>query len=242
MGAHLVPCSILLALFSFARASVAAQPAPPVGEQTPALRDVFPHVRVDVKNRIVEFDARVPTVMDDPDMAPAFLEVIACIPDTKEHETLVVTEARPSHVHAALLMLGLAPGKPGSWEWVEQKLVPHQPAGDRVRVDFIYTDQEGLQHIDPANLWVKHDGTNEPLQGGEWIFAGSRMLDHGFGEMYNADGVGTLIGLATFGSETLAWPTTFSPDSETDEPVWVADPTHVPPVGTPVVVRLTPVR
>ncbi len=204
------------------------------------LREVFPHVRVDVEAKVVEFDARVPTVMNDPTMAPAFLEVVVCIPDTKEHETLLVTQARPSHVHAALLMIGLEPGSPGRWEWDGQRMVPVQPTGDPVDVRFVYTDATGQQRDEPAWSWIKHDRTGKTIEGRPWLFAGSRLLDRGYGEMYDADGVGTLIGLATFGSETLAWPIPFSPDSAVDEPVWVADPSRVPPVDTPVVVRLSP--
>lgn len=204
------------------------------------LREVFPHVRVDVEAKVVEFDARVPTVMNDPTMAPAFLEVVVCIPDTKEHETLLVTQARPSHVHAALLMIGLEPGSPGRWEWDGQRMVPVQPTGDPVEVRFVYTDATGQLRDEPAWSWIRHDRTGKTIEGRPWLFAGSRLLDRGFGQMYDADGVGTLIGLATFGSETLAWPIPFSPDSAVDEPVWVADPSRVPPVDTPVVVRLSP--
>lgn len=210
------------------------------------LENVFPHVRADVDAKVVEFDGRVPIVLTDADAPDVYLEVIVCTPDTKEHEALVVTPALPSHVHAALLLIGLEPGEPGSWTFVGEGLegewIAHDPTGDSVRVELIYTDEEGVEHAATPSAWVRHMVTHEPLPDEPFTFAGSKMIDRGFGgELYDADGTGVLIGLATFGSETVAWPRTFSPDSATDEPVWVANPATTPPVDTPVRVRLTPV-
>ena len=41
-----------------------------------------------------------------------WLEQVACAPATREHESLVVVNAKPSHIHAALLMAGFEPGTP----------------------------------------------------------------------------------------------------------------------------------
>jgi hypothetical protein len=57
-------------------------------------------------------------------------------------------------------------------------------------------------------------------------------------EAYDAEGMGTLIGLATFGSETIAPETVFSPDSAQSEPVWIADRRTLPKISTPVTIRL----
>ena len=57
-------------------------------------------------------------------------------------------------------------------------------------------------------------------------------------EVYDADGTGVVVGLCCFGSETIAWSRTFSPDASVDEPEWVADFTKTPPPGTAVRVRV----
>lgn len=212
------------------------------------LREVFPHVRVDVEAKIVEFDGHVPIVVNDPEAPDVYLEVIACTPDTKEHESLVVTEARPSHIHAALLMIGLQPGKPGSWTWdgagAEAKLNAHDPSGDAVRIELLWTDPAGAARSARPADWMMNKESGQALADLPFIFAGSQMLDRGLGlgELYDADGAGTLIGLATFGAETIAWPTTFSPDADVAEPVWIANPKTTPSVDTPVRVRLTPAQ
>jgi len=54
--------------------------------------------------------------------------------------------------------------------------------------------------------------------------------------------MGTVIGLATFGSEVIAPVEAVSPEAAVDEPVWIADRAEVPPIGTPVTVVIEPVR
>jgi len=207
----------------------------------PSAPEAFPHINVDVERGFVELRGSVPIDARDPEHV-VFLELIACTPDTKEHEVLVVTPARPSHVHAALLLLGLEPGEPGSFSWDGETLVAHDPEGPSVRVDLAYIDEDGNEVVEPAWSWVRNEETGETLPERNWIFAGSRFIDRGYGERYDADGTGTLIGLTTFGSETIAWPQTISPDSGVAEPVWIADPQRTPPYATPVTIRLTPVR
>ncbi len=219
--------------------SASAQPAPAGG-----MAQVFPHVRADVQARIVEFDAVVPIVLDDPE-SDVFLEVLVCTPDTKEHETLLVTQARPSNVHAALLLLGLVPGRPGAWRLEGDHVVPEPPVGPAVRVEFAWKDAAGAQRVEPAWSWVRRIDTGETLGATNWVFAGSKFIRFtppagAEREVYDADYSGALVGLSTFGGETLALPTMHSPEESVEEPVWIADSAKAPPLGTPVVVRLSP--
>ncbi|MEC9373454.1 MAG: hypothetical protein VYC34_06390, partial [Planctomycetota bacterium] len=105
------------------------------GAGAAGMREVYPHVRVDVERGLVELEGSVPIVANDPEAPVVYLELIACIPDTKEHEVVVVTGARPSHVHAALLMIGLEPGRPGFYTWEGEELTAHAPEGDPVIVE-----------------------------------------------------------------------------------------------------------
>ena len=96
---------------------------------------------------------------------------------------------------------------------------------------------DGVAH--PAASWVARDDGPGRLKGRPWVFAGSRFVDRGQGERYDADGTGVLIGLTTFGSEVLAYPALYAHDSEIEEPVWIADMDATPELNTPVTVRLT---
>ena len=111
---------------------------------TSSLREIFPGVRADVPAKLVEFDGQITPMLVKDDRAPQFfLEVLACTPNTREHETFVVTTVKPSHVHAALLLIGLTPGAPGSWKATDGKLEPVQPTGERLSVRLAWTDKDG---------------------------------------------------------------------------------------------------
>lgn len=58
--------------------------------------------------------------------------------------------------------------------------------------------------------------------------------------VYNADELGTLIGLCTFGSETIGLTRVYSPDSGLDAPSFIAKNEAIPPMDTPVRVRVKP--
>lgn len=211
-----------------------------------SLREVFPGVRADVAHHIVEFDGIVPIDAHNPKSPRVYLEVIACTFDSKEHESLVATHAKASHVHAALLMIGLEPGSPGSWKVDKQsRVITMPPSGAEVRVSLIFNPAaNNATEIDPASL-VINARTRErasSIEHAGFVFAGSRIVEWQGKSFYDADGVGTLIGLATFGSETVAWRDVFSPEASLAEPVWIADPERLPPAGTPVTVRLRPTR
>ncbi len=204
----------------------------------------FPHVRIDREARVVEFDAFVPIDARTPDVRGRhpliYLELIACTPDTREHESLVVTDALPSHVHAALLLIGLQPGAPGAWATSDGRVALTPPAGDGVRVEFVRMGEAGTEIVEPAAAWVRHATTGMPLPDRSFVFAGSKVIEREAGALYDADMSGTLIGLATFGTETLAHADVFSPELNVNEHVWIADPERTPPRGTPVLVRLSP--
>ena len=218
--------------------AVAAQPAP-------GLREVFPHVRVDAAARVVEIDGVVPIDCHDPETPDVFLEVVACTSGTKEHEALVMTSARPSHVHAALLAIGLEPGKPGSWDWDGVTVRSQAPHGPPVRVSVAYEDEEGMTIEADVREWIVgvEDGTR--FGAGEddgWVFAGSRMVTRGEREVYDADGTGLVVGLTTFGSEVVAWRTVISPEEDVAAPVWIANRDLVPKYKTGVRVRIEGVK
>lgn len=244
----LAPCALGALLVSCA-------PAPPVSDDrrpdAPGPAEVFPGVRVDRAARTVEFDGVVPIDVRNPDGTPIFLEVVVCTADTREHEALVVADALPSNIHAALLLIGLESGRPGGFRRAKREEgapanapTPFEriaPEGDAVRVEFVVA-RDGTDSVEPAASWVVRDRTGEALPDVGFVFAGSRFVTRQGREWYDADGAGTLIGLHTFGSECVAWRGVMSPESTLDEPEWVADPTRTPPIGTRVTVRLSPAK
>lgn len=229
--------------------SAAAPPkesAPPIeSASTPSrpiqLREFLPHIWLDTSARVVEFTGIVPINAHDERAPHVYLEVLACSSDTREHEAVVVTDAKPSQVHAALLAIGLEPGAPGSYSWQGEQVQASPPTGPRVRVDVIVGDAPPA----PITDWAINVRSGETLTatldqaGHAMLFAGSVSIERERGTNYLGDGAGTLVGLATFGTETIACESLFNPDSAVEEPVWIANAALVPATGTAVRVRIT---
>ncbi|MFW5653036.1 MAG: YdjY domain-containing protein, partial [Planctomycetota bacterium] len=110
----------------------------------------WPLLTVDLKDRFVDVEAVVGTDR-------GWLEQIACSPGTRTHESIVIALARPSHIHAALLLLGLEPGQPGAWEAVVP-LPEAEGAPQAIRSDIDErasdpdaADNSDVELIDPAD-------------------------------------------------------------------------------------------
>lgn len=203
----------------------------------PDRRELFPGVAASLSQRWVEFEGTVPINAHDPVTPRVYLELMVCTPDTKEHESLVMTRALPSHVHAALLAIGLEPGSPGTFRQEDTRIIPVEASGPTVRISV----RQGQSPWQPLESWIINAETRERFTA-QWVFAGSRIRTRQGRERYDADGMGTLIGLTSFGAEVIAPRQTISPDSFVAEPVWIADTARTPKFGTPVTVRIEAIR
>lgn len=183
----------------------ATKAAPSAPSPTIALT---PLVRANRAARTVEFDAVA--VLD-----VGFLEQFVCLAGTREHESLFAFEGRASDIHAALLFIGLEPGAPGSWRKATPddpetgSIVAIAPSGPELSVEVIV----GAAQPEPIASFIRvaplADGSERlaaPIDSFRFVFAGSRLRrDRRTGEdRYVADGSGSLIGLVTFGDETVA--------------------------------------
>lgn len=234
------------------RAAPGAEPAPdagapgpsreetPPGGTPPGLVALAPGLRADVRAGVVEFDGVVAVDAHDPRTPDVYLELLVCSPDTREHESLVVTPVTPGLIHAALLAAGFTPGSPGRVAQLADGSVDRTPpTGDPVLVRFIVPGPGGDDAAhDPASWVTRAGGGAAPAWGG-MVFSGSRLVERAGRTVYDADGTGVIVGLTTFGSEVVAPVRAVSPDSWVDEPAWVADARTIPARGTPVRVRLS---
>lgn len=174
-----------------------------------------------------------------------FLEQIACSPGTREHESLVVIRAKPSNIHAALLLGGFESGLPGRWLFDQSKppeeqltLIP--PQGDKIDV-FVRYERDGKTIEEPIRTWVRdyHD-MDRTFPDVPWVFGGSSFRENpeymGPGEHYVADVTGSIIGLVTFGDEVIGLSKVISDQEAIHEPEWEVDIERIPPVGTEVTI------
>ena len=137
-----------------------------------------------------------------------WLEQIACSPDTREYEALVVLPQAATDIHAALLMAGFESGRPGGWSWNEERNDVDfiEPRGSLVRVEFEYL-RDSKTVRDPARLWIRDHLRRQQFPDKPWVFGGSAWEENnewmkeqtGRDEHYVADMTGSIIGLVTFG-------------------------------------------
>jgi hypothetical protein len=169
-----------------------------------------------------------------------WLEVAVCRRGSREHESIVVTDAVPSVVHAAMLLAGLEPGTPATFD--EQTRLPLPPTGTMISIElrFASSDAAGGVPISLPLAGAIEDAREQvsPI----WVFAGSLVRQNppsmGPGEYYAADYAGTVVGLSTFGDEVVAVEEVRSPESGIDAPVWRIRSGVLPEIDTPVTVVL----
>ena len=222
-------------------------------EGAPQRGQLFPHVFVDLEERFVEVAGIVPIVTAAPEGGPppeVLLElVVTGFAGGRDHESLVSTRARASHIHAGLLLLGLEPGEPGTWDesydenaerWTS---TPTPPEGPGVAIELRWADPAtGEEHTAEPRDWIRNIDTDEAFPDGVWRFAGSLFVIRQGRERYDADFTGTIVGLCQFGSEVLGFEQPFHHDQAYEHPIWFARNEAVPPFGTEIRVRLVPIE
>jgi len=175
-----------------------------------------------------------------------WLEQIACSAGTREHEALLVPQAQPSLIHAALLMAGFEPGAPGSWRLEGDDLRFQPPTGSAVEILVRYDRPDGtggtVSIEEPIRRWIRDHQGRRPFPDDPWIFGGSRLVADpgGEGERYLADLTGSVVGLVTFGDEILGFAHVFADETAVHAAEWEADPERVPPIGTEVELIIVP--
>lgn len=203
----------------------------------------LPGVKVNLKERSVD----VTSILN---LDEGSLEFVACTKDTKEHESIVMIEAKPSHIHTALLLLGAEAGHPATRKIIgeaeNQRWIDLPPKGSPISVSFVTTDKNGKETERPLADFVTRindDGEPDAKEAAKrlktFLFAGSVLIEQGEGpKTYLADRSGSVISLSTFGDELLCLPEIYG--HENHALMWELDSKHLPEVGAKVILRLRP--
>ena len=135
-----------------------AKDAPAANERkiSPELRAALeklklPGVKINLEEWSVDVDSRVC-------LKEGLLELIACTKDTKEHESIIVIDAKPSHVHTALLLIGAKPGSPAQRQAIDPEMTRFRdipPSGSPVDVFLVFKDTDGKQVEIPISDFIK---------------------------------------------------------------------------------------
>jgi hypothetical protein len=205
----------------------------------------FPGVTINVPERCVDVDGSVC-------LHRGTLELVACTKGTKEHESIVAIEAKPKHLHAALLLLGAKPGSPATREQLgdqAERWFDVPPSGGPVDVFLVLKDSEGKLVEHPISDFIapsaKRSGASSSADKPAkfpthtFLFAGSVLSGDGPGpRRYLSDESGNVISLSTFGDELLCLPAIHSQDAEAL--LWQVNSANLPAVGSNVTLRLRP--
>jgi hypothetical protein len=104
------------------------------------------------------------------------LECLLCRSQTKEHESILHTDADAKFIHAGLLVAGATPGSPVRYEEKNGSYVTIPPTGPRIKITLEYRDKGKLISV-PAQSWVRNDKSRKEMQD-DWVFTGSQLWDN----------------------------------------------------------------
>jgi hypothetical protein len=217
-------------------------------EKSPAdlagkIRAIFPHITIDAEDRRVDVESQVC-------LSEGFLELIACGKDSKEHESLIMVEAKPSHIHAALLLIGAEAGNPAMRKPLDEEAtrwahIP--PRGQAVKISLVLPKEGGGTVERPVSDFIvpTEDETGLREAAGEdekfpdtFLFTGSFFHGEGEDRKYIADMSGHVISIATFGDEVFSLSEVHGQDN--GSLAWQIKPESLPEIGTKVILRLRP--
>jgi hypothetical protein len=232
------PSLVVFTIFFFST-NVVAQDAPPQPPPAPASQPTaddidaakagkLPFVKVDVAKKQVRVECEVIG-------CPNPLEFFCVVAGTSEHESVLRTRSRPSHVHLGLLMIGLEPGEPVHYIEDQKKWVP--PSGPPLHITCEWTDKAGKTVSLPAYRMMRDVRSKREMPELTWIFTGSRLLPDG---AYGADVTGYTTSVVNFELAMIDVPEIASSANETLE--WIGNPDLVPPAGTKVTMIIEPAK
>ncbi len=99
------------------------------------------------------------------------LECLLCRKGSKEHESILATEADARLIHLGLVAAGAAPGKVVEYE---PQFKP--PSGMPIKITLEYEDKGKTVRV-PAQHWIRNVKTKKDLEH-DWVFAGSKLIQN----------------------------------------------------------------
>ena len=162
-----------------------------------------------------------------------YLEMFACIKNTKEHESIVGLDSKAFVIHTALLAVGAKSGSPSTWR------PEYKPAtGTTIEVIVEWVHSDGKVKTARAQEWIRDITTQKPMAH-DWVFGGSSMWQDPETKRryYRAEG-GELICVSNFPTAMMDLPIESS--QANDELAFEALTEKIPPRRTPVRVYLIP--
>lgn len=224
----LLAALMLLPAPALAQEAPAQEPPSNGFKPDPAWKPLGPSLWFDREGKRLVLRAHV-TLRD------GYLEHLLCRKNSKEHESVLATDATPRMIHAGLILAGAKEGHPVRFE---PEFEP--PTGDPIQITLEWTSADGTKQTADARRWVKQQDSDKTLQE-NWVFAGSQLikLPDRKEVVYAADS-GDLFTVSNFTNAILDLPFASSADNASRS--FVANKDEIPPEGTPVTMFLQPAK
>ena len=160
------------------------------------------------------------------------LEFFVCAKNSKEHESILATRAKPSLIHVGLLAMGAEPGTPVQFT---PKFAP--ATGPRIDITLHWLDKDGKRQKAKAEEWVQEIASKKQMST-YWVFTGSlfQKLEGGKNQ-YVADVTGEIIGVSNFPTVVLDLPVASTSDNR--DLLFQAFTEKIPAEGTKITIILT---
>lgn len=195
-----------------------------------AVTTLGPGVSLDASKREVYLDATVC-------LRRGILEYLICKARTFEHESVFATSCKPSHLHAALLLIGVEPlPDADAYAWSE-KISAHAPALLAIMVEF---ERDGVRQRKPISSFVTNRERQDGIVPDRWVFAGSAFYQRDGQELYAADSSGGVIGLTPQGASVVQFGEQLGIPYQGEDQGLECRSDAIPAVGTAVRVILSP--
>jgi hypothetical protein len=198
--------ALLSALLWSAAACAQAEPKPqPAQDPKQAIADM--QKAFAEQGIVVDEKAQTVSIPVEFIQPPDPLEYLLIHKKGKRHETLLITNAKPSVLNGALLLIGLEPGANANYkekvpaptlaeiEKGADPIIVIPPKGQPIWLTVQWKDEEGKEHEVTAEDLLLELSTGKPVGHVDWIYIGGRMaaLYRNEAPVYVADYEGNLV-------------------------------------------------
>lgn len=208
------------ALFSVLALTAQQPAAPPANPMTSAPIQQISETVFQVGQVRLDKDRKSISIPSSINMTNGVIEYLLVGAAGKRHESILITEAQPHHIHVAMLLLG-ATNRTAATE-------SGQPLfGQPIAIQLSWTANERTQTA-RAEEWIRKDenGKSVPMEAGAWIYNGSRIIDGTFIAQRDESIVAIIHDPDALANNPRK-------GRENDE-IWFVNEQKVPPMGTRV--------